>query len=153
MLTPQQQAQVAAGTHIQGTDGKLVDISRIGDVGIQGPQGIMGAVTPAVTPANSGGLGDYATYNGIGISQGAANAMMGTDHGGTLTVNPQTETTMDKALGYGGLAMQGAGIAGNLYFANENLKAQKDFTNWQKGRVAESDARKAKFAQGVGGSY
>ena len=97
---------------------------------------------------NYGGLGNYGTYNGQGLSQDAFNAVQGTEHGGDLQKNGSSNT-----LGYLSAGIQGAGVLGNMYFAKKNADIQEDFTNWQKGKVAESDARKRQFAKNAGGTY
>ena len=131
-----------------------------------------GVATPAVNPQTlpqAGGLGNYANLTApdgttTAISEGAYNSMYGnTDmpgysmaktSGGLGSVQGLPEKSLfDKTVSGIGAATQVGGLLGNLYFADKNAKAQEDWTNWNKDRVAASDKRKEEFARRAGGSY
>jgi hypothetical protein len=108
-------------------------------------------VVPLQTNTVAGGLGNYGTYNGVGIDKNAFNTIYGTQHGGTLTQTPDENTS--GALDYANTAIEGLGVLGNLYFADKNQKLKEKMYDAQKKAIAQSDARKTKFANRVGGSY
>jgi lipopolysaccharide export LptBFGC system permease protein LptF len=56
-------------------------------------------------------------------------------------------------LGYANVGIQGLGVLGNLYYADKNQKLKENMYDDQKKAIAQSDARKTKFANRVGGTY
>jgi hypothetical protein len=131
--------------------------------------GVAASAANLQTLPQAGGLGNYANLispdgTTTALSKEAYDSMYGnTDMagysmnktpGGLGSVQGLPEKSMfDKTISGIGAATQVGGLGANIYFANENLKAQKDFTNWQKDRVAASDRRKQEFARRAGGSY
>jgi len=105
---------------------------------------------PTTAPTNAGGLGNFGTYNGVGVSKDAFNVIKDTDHGGTLT---QNESQGLGVMDYANLATGLGGLAANVYYADKNMKLQEDAQNYARSRDVASDARKSKFAANVGGSY
>lgn len=93
---------------------------------------------------NTGGLGNYGTYNGVGVDKAAFNSMQGTDHGGTLTQNPQSSGTSN-GLGYLNAAIGLGGLGANVYYAEQNKRAQEDARDYARSRDALADSKISKF--------
>jgi hypothetical protein len=63
---------------------------------------------------------------------------------GVKPVKPK-ESGIGNALGWTNAGISGAGVLGNMYFANQNLNLMKDAQQYARDRDAMADAKTAKF--------
>jgi hypothetical protein len=128
----------------------ILDFNRQRDV-LQNQQQIAQQINP-------NNYNSYGTVNIPGVTQ-PKNYMYGvnTDYikNGPQPPNPdinlQEGVTTDQMLGYGGLALGGINMLGNMYAAHKNYQLQKDLQNYLKSREAMNDRNQQAFARNVGG--